>query len=127
MLITDKEILEIDTDNVKNDIIIRDVRTDDFNFSLDKNKKLPKLPKEFFEENEKEEIVGNNKNTVNNKKNEVTKIEEEDTLDCYMKTIEKDATMQEYEIIQKFYNQQLQQRYDEVAEKDGYEMDEGKE
>ena len=40
-----------------------------------------------------------------------------------MKGIEKDATMQEYEIIQKFYNQQLQQRYDEIAEKDGYDID----
>ena len=40
-----------------------------------------------------------------------------------MKGIEKDAPMQEYEIIQKFYNQQLQQRYDEIAEKDGYDID----
>ena len=43
--------------------------------------------------------------------------EDEDPLDKYMKEIEKDATLQDYQIYQELYKQ-LQKRYDEVVAKD---------
>jgi ATP-dependent RNA helicase DDX46/PRP5 len=46
---------------------------------------------------------------------------EEDPLDAFMKTIENEATLQDFQISQMLYNQQLQRRYDEIAEKDGLE------
>jgi len=43
---------------------------------------------------------------------------EEDPLDAYMKTIEKDATLQDYQIYQELINQQFQQKYDEAVARD---------
>jgi len=44
--------------------------------------------------------------------------EEEDPLDAYMKTIEKDATLQDYQIYQELLNQQFQKKYDEAVARD---------
>jgi len=54
------------------------------------------------------------------KKKEKEKIEaeEEDPLDAYMKNIEKEATMQDYQIYQEMYNEQFQKRYDDFVERD---------
>jgi len=66
-----------------------------------------------------------NKNDVNNK---LTKDEgvgkADDPLDSFMKTIADDASMQDYEYYQMYYNQQLQKKYDDFAEKDGNDYDE---
>ncbi len=43
---------------------------------------------------------------------------EEDPLDAYMKTIEKEATLQDYQIYQEMLNQQFQQKYDEAVARD---------
>jgi len=41
-----------------------------------------------------------------------------------MKTIENESSMQDYQLYQMYYNQQLQMKYDEFADKDGNEFDE---
>lgn len=40
---------------------------------------------------------------------------EEDPLDAYMKTIQSESNLQDYQISQIMYNMQLQKRYDEIA------------
>lgn len=44
--------------------------------------------------------------------------DEEDPLDKYMKEIQKSATLQDYQIYQEIFNQQLQKRYDDAVARD---------
>lgn len=85
--------------------------------SFNNNKiKLPRLPKEFAqarkEQQPKQQPI-----------EQQEKFPNEDPLDAYMKTIEKEATVQDYQVIQILTNQTLQKRYDEITFKDKMEDD----
>jgi len=89
-----------------------------------KTPKIPQLPKEFLSEKETSRIIKESKSAIPNKPSKIEPIpleEEEDPLDAFMKTIEKEATLQEYQVIQYLSNESLQKRYDEIAEKDDKE------
>jgi ATP-dependent RNA helicase DDX46/PRP5 len=77
-----------------------------FNFM---NKKMPQLPKEFLKTKTDVKPTMSIKLTDNE--------DEEDPLDLYMKTIEKEAVIQDYELVQMLNRQELQRQYDEIAEK----------
>jgi ATP-dependent RNA helicase DDX46/PRP5 len=84
------------------------------------NKKLPQLPKEFLSLPKSQNSSVFNQNIPVKKPHEipVSKIEEEeDPLDAFMKIIEKDAVIQDYELVQMMNRQQLQRQYDEITEK----------
>jgi ATP-dependent RNA helicase DDX46/PRP5 len=84
------------------------------------NKKLPQLPKEFLSSSKTQTSSVFNQNQQIKKAPEipVTKVdEEEDPLDAFMKTIEKEAVIQDYELVQMMNRQQLQRQYDEIADK----------
>ncbi len=71
-----------------------------------------------------EDKVTTNTDVNNNKlTQDEGKPENEDTLDNFMKTIDNDTTMQDYQLYQMYYNQQLQKRYDDFANKEGNEFD----
>jgi ATP-dependent RNA helicase DDX46/PRP5 len=76
-----------------------------FNFM---NKKMPQLPKEFLKNKTETKITETRKLSEN---------EDEDPLDAYMKSIEKEAVIQDYELVQMLNRQELQRQYDEIAEK----------
>jgi ATP-dependent RNA helicase DDX46/PRP5 len=67
-------------------------------------------------------IIAEKDMPVSKKQGEKIDVEDdEDPLDAFMKTIEPQSTLQDYQISQMLFNQQLQRRYDEIAEKDGLE------
>jgi ATP-dependent RNA helicase DDX46/PRP5 len=78
------------------------------------NKKLPQLPKEL---RSVEPILKKEAEIKKEEPPQQAIEEDEDPLDAFMKTIEKDATMQDYQIYQAMYNQELQKQYDERADK----------
>jgi hypothetical protein len=95
-----------------------------FTINTNKNIKMPHLPKEFLPEKKRTSLIKETKPAIANKPSKIepaTKEEEEDPLDAFMKTIEKEATLQEYQVIQYLTNESLQKRYDEIAQKDGEE------
>ena len=60
----------------------------------------------------------------NNTAQSESKNTNEDPLDNFMNSIKNEASMQDYELYQEYYNQQLQKKYDDFADKDGNEYDE---
>ena len=91
----------------------------EINCDLNKLSKIPKLPKEFLRESEKFSLKSNKTlSTPNIKPKPELPVEEEDPLEAYMKSIEKDATLQEYQVIQYLTNESLQKRYDEIIQDD---------
>jgi ATP-dependent RNA helicase DDX46/PRP5 len=91
-----------------------------------KSTKLPQLPKEFLPDKERNKLTKEVKtlNATYAIKPEPTLVEEEDPLDAFMKSIEKEATLQEYQVVQYLSNESLQKRYDEIAQRDGELEDE---
>lgn len=100
-------------------------------FSFNKlHAKMPKLPKEFTASIKvhggKSEQVSQVQQVSQAPKSKPVEIpkqikpveEEEDPIDAFMKTIESQATIQDYELNQLLSNQMLQRRYDEIVEKE---------
>ncbi len=132
-------INQIDIDSYQDNII--DDEAQKINVSLG-HRNMPHLPNVFFGSNRTSAIDNTNKEKIIKSKkidislggskspiNQINKCEksnlietkndeEEDPLDAYMKTIEKDATLQDYQIYQELLNQQFQQKYDEAVARD---------
>lgn len=136
-----KNIEDISIADSNNDKIINE-EAQKINVSLG-HRNMPHLPSQFFLNNSLEKNNFGVKNNEKAKSSNKLKIDplsglglsplsktvsvtkqaepqeiDEDPLDAYMKTIEKDATLQDYQIYQELLNQQFQQKYDEAVARD---------
>ena len=71
--------------------------------------KMPLLPKEFYDDDLICDIE------IKEEKNENLIDEEEDELDKFMREIQKEAAVKDYQIVQHLANQNLQKQYDYYA------------